>query len=594
MRNGAVKFRNYDLYPRATVPGCDGEAFAGYEAIVAEVERRCFVDKLRILVCDLYPGADEKEILLAFMKLNPRLVIRSDDCAYDEQTIDTLMRKNMTGDRVFGIMTTDCLDEYFDPNKIEESRRQIIDSYEGFLLIIGVGAALIPPPQERFLLLYFDMERWEIQLRYRKGMTNWKSSNHDAPILLKYKRGYFIEWRLADKHKKSIWDRMDYYVDTNTSSRAAMITKKALDRALAWIVRRPFRTVPYFDPGVWGGQWMKENFGLDPDAENYAWSFDGVPEENSLHFLFGDILIKMPCQNLVLFHPHELLGEHVHGRFGTEFPIRFDMLDTMGGQNLSLQVHPLTEYIQEKFNMRYTQDESYYILDTGGDESYVYLGLKTGIDRDSMARDLYEAGTGKIQFPAEQYVNTIPVKKHDHVMIPAGTIHCSGKDTMVLEISATPYIFTFKLWDWGRLGLDGSPRPVHLEHGIHNIQWDRDTEWVYKNLINQTEVIEQITAPEGMSPVKVEKTGLHKREFIDTYRYSFDRSIVCKTRDSVNMLNLVEGAEVTIESTENTFAPLVVHYAETFIIPACVEMFRMRPSGPSAEKTVMVIQAMVR
>ncbi|MDR2103348.1 MAG: class I mannose-6-phosphate isomerase [Treponema sp.] len=594
MQGGSAKFKNYDLYPHTRVPGCDGEAFTGYEAIVAEVERRCLADNKHILVCDLYPGADEGEILSAFMKFKPRLVIRSDDCAFDEQTIDALMRKNMTADRVFGIMTTDCLEAYFDSEKIAESRRQIAGITEGFILIIGVGAALIPPPGERLLLLYFDMERWEIQIRYRKGMANWKSNNHDAPFLLKYKRGYFIEWRLADRHKKSIWDRIDYYVNTNTAAPAAMITKNALDHALSWIVRRPFRTVPYFDPGVWGGQWMKENFGLDRDAENYAWSFDGVPEENSLRFLFGGVLIKMPCQNLVLFHPGELLGDHVHGRFGTEFPIRFDMLDTMGGQNLSLQVHPLTEYIQEEFNMRYTQDESYYILDTGGEESCVYLGLKTGIDRDSMVHDLYDAEEGKIQFPAERYVNTIPVKKHDHVLIPAGTIHCSGKNTMVLEISATPYIFTFKLWDWGRLGLDGIPRPVHLEHGIHNIQWNRDTEWVYKNLINQTKLVEQIPLGEENNPVKIEKTGLHKREFIDTYRYTFNQPVVCETRDSVNMLNLVEGAEITVESVENSFEPLVIHYAETFIIPACVETFRMRPSGPSDKKTVMVIQALVR
>lgn len=44
---------------------------------------------------------------------------------------------------------------------------------------------------------------------------------------------------------------------------------------------------PYFDPGVWGGQWMKENFGLDASKENFAWSFDGVPEENSLNLEIG-------------------------------------------------------------------------------------------------------------------------------------------------------------------------------------------------------------------------------------------------------------------------------------------------------------------
>jgi hypothetical protein len=87
---------------------------------------------------------------------------------------------------------------------------------------------------------------------------------------------------------------------------------------------------PYFDPGVWGGQWMKENFGLDASKENFAWSFDGVPEENSLNLEIGGKVLKVPAQDLVFYAPHELLGERVHGRFGAEFPIRFDLLDTMG------------------------------------------------------------------------------------------------------------------------------------------------------------------------------------------------------------------------------------------------------------------------
>jgi mannose-6-phosphate isomerase class I len=69
-------------------------------------------------------------------------------------------------------------------------------------------------------------------------------------------------------------------------------------------------------------------------------------------------LFEIPSIDLVFYQPEQLLGEAVHGRFGDEFPIRFDFLDTINGGNLSLQVHPLTEYIQEKFGMNYTQDES--------------------------------------------------------------------------------------------------------------------------------------------------------------------------------------------------------------------------------------------
>ena len=128
----------------------------------------------------------------------------------------------------------------------------------------------------------------------------------------------------------------------------------------------------------------------------------------------------------------------------------------MGGGNLSLQVHPLQAFIREKFGMPYTQDESYYMLDAERD-AIVYLGLKDNVDRDRMEQDLRSAQAGEHPFPAEKYVNAWPVKKHSHLSIPAGTIHCSGRNGLVLEISATPYIFTFKLWDWDRLDLDGMP-----------------------------------------------------------------------------------------------------------------------------------------
>lgn len=95
--------------------------------------------------------------------------------------------------------------------------------------------------------------------------------------------------------------------------------------------------------------------------------------------------------------------------------------------------------------------------------------MKDGVTADQLIPALEKAQEGDELFDAEKYINKIPIKKHDHVLIPAGTIHCSGSDAMVLEISATPYIFTMKLWDWGRVGLDGKPRPVNIERGSHSI-----------------------------------------------------------------------------------------------------------------------------
>ena len=204
-----------------------------------------------------------------------------------------------------------------------------------------------------------------------------------------------------------------------------------------------------------------------------------------------------------------------------------------------------------------------------------------------MASDLSSAQAGGKPFPVETYVNVWPVKKHDHVSIPAGTIHCSGKNSMVLEISATPYIFTFKLWDWDRVGLDGRPRPIHLKHGLANILWSRGREWVEGNLINQTSIIAH---GDGWHE---ERTGLHQLEFIETRRHWFIKSVPHDTEGTLHVLNLVEGEEAVVESPSGAFQPFVVHYAETFIIPACVGPYLISPTA-MVDRPLATLKAFVR
>lgn len=569
-------YGNYDKYPELNIEGfC---AWQGYEEIAKELKRRAEGKERFVVVLDCYPEVDQQEVAEGLASLSAKWFF-SDNAMMDESQYNAMIRPYVTDDRVFGVMNTLKLSDVLEQAKAEKMREEIA-SQKGTVCVIGVGASLIT---EGDVLVYLDLARWEIQCRFAKGASNWRTQNHGANKLAKFKQGFFVEWRMADRHKRSVMDKVDYLLDTNVQGEPKMVVGDGWRKGLETFASRPFRLVPYFAPEVWGGQWMKEVCNLDRSARNYAWAFDGVPEENSIYMRFGQVRIEVPSIDVVFYRPRLLLGDRVHARFGDEYPIRFDFLDTMGGQNLSLQVHPLTEYIQHTFGMHYTQDESYYILDCE-EEAYVYLGLKEGIDKDAMIADLERAQKGDFVFPAEKYVNKWPAKKHDHFLIPGGTVHCSGSDTMVLEISATPYIFTFKLWDWSRLGLDGLPRPVHVNHGKKVIQWERDTAWVRENLINHFETI-----TEGNDYTE-EHTGLHEREFIETRRCRIREKHYAKTNGSVIQANVVDGRGAIIESPTNAFEPFEVHYAETYIIPESVKEYTIRP----LDEEVTVVQAYVR
>lgn len=569
----------YDKEPQTVVHGFDDEAFSGYDAVARELGRTGG----RVITVDCYPGVDEGELIAALEKrLYPDHVVRSEAIFVDAERLNELMAPFLTDDRVRGRMCYGTVMDFVDRAALEQIRRRV-DGLGGRVLIVGFCASLIARGD---MLVVADMARWEIQLRYRRGMPNFKQHNEDEDILRKIKRGFFVEWRIADRHKRELLPEMDYYLDANTAGCPRMVTGRALISGLRAVTRTPFRLVPYFDPGVWGGQWMKEVCNLDRESPNYAWCFDGVPEENSLYLRFGGVRVETPAMNLLLTAPRLLLGERTFSRFGAEFPIRFDFLDTMRGQNLSLQVHPDTEYIHSRFGMAYTQDESYYILDAEPGEGCVYLGVRNGIDREAFVSDLERAQAGGPAFDAERYVNRFPARKHDHFLIPAGTVHCSGSGCMVLEISATPYIFTFKLWDWERVGLDGRPRPIHIEDGKRVIRFERDTDWVKENLVNRFETLYD---GEDYSEVR---TGLHELEFIETRVYATRRGIPVRGDGEFAMLNLVEGKAAVIESADGSFAPYFVHNAETFVIPACAGDCWIRPQTPGDR--IRVIKANVR
>ena len=578
---------NYDKFPAIKIEG--HACIEGWKDITAKlkIDFEQIRDKKIVMAIECYPGVNTNEIAEALMQYIPEAILFDVSIAMKtSDDIEKLVYPFVKDHPVFGFMSSLNLVDFFDVKKIASMQEKADEVKEGICIVYGIGASLISPKPN--LLLYADMPRWEIQLRFRNNsIGNMGAQNQGAEFSYLYKRSFFVDWRVCDRHKKTIMNDWVYVLDTTIPNHPKIISGDAFRDALKETVSRPFRVVPFFDPGPWGGQWLKEVCDLDRDQKNFAWGFDCVPEENSLLFSFNNMLFETPAINLVFAEPEKLLGQKVYKAFGTEFPIRFDFLDTMDGGNLSLQVHPLKEYIRGKFGMAYTQDESYYFLEAK-DEAFVYLGLKTGIASEKMINDLEKAQEKGGNFDAEEYVQKWRVKKHDHILIPAGTVHCSGANTVVLEISATPYIFTFKLWDWGRMGLDGKPRPISIGHGKEVIQWSRTANWTKENLIDHFEKMDE---GDGW---REEKTGLDETSFIETRRHWFTEKVIHNTNGNFNVLNLIEGREVIVESPDNLFKPYVIHYAETFIVPAEVGEYSIRPYGESEGSECATIKAYVR
>jgi mannose-6-phosphate isomerase class I len=575
---------NYQKHPFVAI---DGAINVGWDAVAATIRQEYEQSQKKnfIVAVETYQGVYFDELAKGLSLSQPAIFFSTEEILLPEDKIRDITFPDVTEDRIFGYITRLQMSDLIDWKKIVALRENSTGA-EGLKIIYGYGASLVEEKPD--LIIYADMARWEIQRRQRsRQINNIGIINKDEDPVTQYKRGFFVDWRICDKLKKTLFDRANYWLDVNQAGKPKMISAGIFLSGLTKTAQQPFRVVPFFDPGLWGGHWMQEKFDLDEKEENYAWCFDCVPEENSLLFKIGDELFELPSINVVFYQAKALLGEPVWSRFGEEFPIRFDFLDTMNGGNLSLQVHPTTSYIQEVFGMKYTQDESYYLLDAAADAS-VFLGLKENINPQDMISDLLTAQSGDIIFDTEKYINSFPAKRHDHFLIPNGTIHCSGVNSMVLEVSATPYIFTFKLWDWNRLGLDGKPRPINIRHGINVIQWDRTTAWCKEQLVNR---MEKIAEGDGWTE---ERTGLHKNEFIETRRHWFTKTVAHETNGSVNVLNLVEGDEALVESPENNFEPFAVHYAETFIVPSAVGKYTIRPSGKSEGKTCATLKAFVR
>jgi mannose-6-phosphate isomerase class I len=563
----AARPKGYDIYPYHAL-GND-KIFNGYDKLAAWIVKQKFV------AIDGYVGVFWNDVKLYLEEefdkqgISVKWVTTADYLKSPDdvqQMVTPYLGKPNT---VWGTKTDLSLKQFYNFDSQVKP-----DTNSDLTIVIGTAAGILAKDAH---LVYIDMPKNELQLRMRAGSVTNLGSNTQESNADMYKRFYFVDWVVLNNYKKAVLNKIEVIADGQWLDDISWMQAADFKEGLQQLGKTAFRVRPWFEPGAWGGQWMKENIkGLNKDDVNLAWSFELIVPENGLVFESDSNLLEVSFDFLMFSQRDAVLGKFAD-KFGDEFPIRFDFLDTWDGGNLSIQCHPSVDYIQKNFGETITQDETYYILDCEP-QANVYLGFQEDINPEEFRKVLEDSQDNSVEIDITKYVQSHQAKKHDLFLIPNGTVHSAGAGNLVLEISATPYIFTFKMYDWLRLDLNGEPRAINIDHAFNNLKFDRKGDKVAEELISKQSVIETGT------DWQIVHVPTHKEHFYDVHRVEFDSSITIETEGSCHVLMLVEGTKVSVITAHGQ--KTTYYYAETFVIPAGAESYTLYNDGSQRAKVI--------
>lgn len=222
----------------------------------------------------------------------------------------------------------------------------------------------------------------------------------------------------------------------------------------------PMMFKPILKEMVWGGQRLKEKFGRELPSAFIGESWEISCRENDMSFIENGKYSGKTFIEVLESAPEKYLGTDVYSSNYRKFPLLISIIDA--NKDLSVQVHPTDEFAIKFENEVFGKSEMWYVAEAPENATIVF-GFNDGVSKEKLKEALKKGEVKKL-------LNRLPVKRGDIVNIPAGLVHAITAGVMIFEVQQNVNI-TYRLYDYGRLGLDGKPRELHIEKAMDVIDF---------------------------------------------------------------------------------------------------------------------------
>lgn len=548
------------LVKAGAVIAIDGYATAPFETLLGLLPKNCRL----ISVASIYKNADELRALFA-------------DYLPEDQVKDPVL--------LYGKLFKEGYKGIFDEEKLAALREELAKKGDTCTVLYGNGALSEPLSDLIDTKIWLDVTPKKAVLNIKYGKYRNYGNDCDLPFKKTMRRCYYVDFEIAFslRNKLLAGNGIDFYVAGDKPEHLKMVTNETLHALISRVLDYPIRQRPVYLEGVWGGYRTMKERNLPDTMKNCAWVFDMIPMEVSTIIIMDGFELEVPYYAVVAAEGKKLMGERCLKDFHGFFPIRFNYDDTFHSSgNMSIQLHPGDEFVKKNHNEPGRQDESYYIVETA-QGARTYLGFNKGIDPEDFIAAAKKSEKEATEIDYQHYIHSIESKPGIQVMIPAGTIHGSGKNQLILEIgSLTVGSYTYKMYDYLRKDLDGKPRPIHTYFGNINLNRGMTEEYVESHLVNGGY---RVVREEGDAKEVV--VGECEQLYFSLRDLIFGDYMEDDTKgEDFHVLALVNGEDVTVRSKKDPSLSFRMNYLDIVVVPASFGAYELVNNRPGTWTTI--------